>query len=232
MLFFKKLLLNPTVARRITRLLIYINNLSYAYLGLFASASENGIHPKHRILKYKEWFLKNIQPDWIVLDIGCSTGLMPYLLADKAKFVYGIEINEKFIREAKEKRHKPNIEYICADATLYEFKERRVNCVILSNVLEHIENRVAFLQRLIANLQWENRDHKVFLIRVPIIDRDWLTIYKKELGLDYRLDPTHYIEYSFEELQEELNRSGIEIIHYKARFGEIYAVCRVIRTYQ
>lgn len=208
------------------KLILHLHTLSYVYAGLLATLINNGVHPKHRIMRYKEWFLDNIQPGWVVLDVGCNTGLMPELLAQKARFVYGIEINEDLIKEARGKRQRPNIEYICADATAYDFTGKEVDCVTLSNVLEHIEHRVDFLKKLIHNLKWNDESKKRFLIRVPMIDRDWITLYKKELGLEYRLDGSHFIEYTFEGFAEELRQANINIIQHQIRFGEIYAVCQ------
>jgi len=53
--------------------------------------------------------------------------------------------------------------------------------------LEHIENRIEFLNKI------KNLAPKI-LIRVPMINRDWITLYKKELGMEWRLDKTHYID--------------------------------------
>jgi hypothetical protein len=33
---------------------------------------------------------------------------------------------------------------------------------------------------------------------------------KKEIGADYRLDQTHYIEYTLEELRQEMDEAGLE----------------------
>lgn len=98
----KKIIFRSAVAKRIVRLLATLHQKFYAYIGLFAVAAKGGVHPKHRIMKYKKWFLDNIEPSWIVVDIGCNSGLMPELLSQKAKFVYGIEINESLIQEADE----------------------------------------------------------------------------------------------------------------------------------
>ena len=96
----------------------------------------------------------------------------------------------------------------------------------LSNVLEHIEHRIEFLKKLIKQISWQDKTNKKLLIRVPMIDREWITVYKKELGIDYRLDPTHYTEYIYTQFEQELIESGIGILSYHIRFGEIYAVCK------
>ena len=56
-----------------------------------------------------------------------------------------------------------------------------------------------------------------------MVDRSWLTIYKQQLGVEYRLDPTHYIEYTFNTFQEEINFVGLKIIEFSIQFGEIWA---------
>jgi 2-polyprenyl-3-methyl-5-hydroxy-6-metoxy-1,4-benzoquinol methylase len=100
----KKFLFNPVISKSITRLLAKIHHISYSYLGIFASSAEGGIHPKHRLMRYKEWFLDNIKHGGIVLDVGCHTGLMTELMAQKASFVYGVEINDNLIKEARKTR--------------------------------------------------------------------------------------------------------------------------------
>jgi hypothetical protein len=62
------------------------------------------------------------------------------------------------------------------------------------------------------------------LIRVPMINRDWITLYKKELGLEYRLDKTHFIEYTLESFKKELEQASLKIDKFSIQFGEIWAV--------
>jgi len=137
-------------------------------------------------MKYKEWFSDNIGANDIVLDVGCNTGMMPEVMSLKASFVYGIEIEEKHVDIAKKLRSKINIEFICADATTYDYaKCSPIDVVTLSNVLEHIEHREPFLKTLINQISWNKANYKKLLIRVPMVDRDWITIYKKENFMEY-----------------------------------------------
>lgn len=220
----KKLIFNKMIAKVLLKPILKFHSLTYQLSGILASNLNDGIHPKHKIMRYKEWFLDNIQKDWVVLDVGCNTGMMPEVMSSKASFVYGIEIEKKHIQVAQNKRQKKNIEFICADATAYDYTPLKpIDCVTLSNVLEHIEFRVEFLGKLISQIKWNNK--KRFLIRVPMIDREWIAVYKKELGLEYRLDRTHFTEYTFEQFKNELNQANIEINSYNIKFGEIYAIC-------
>jgi len=100
--------------------------------------------------------------------------------------------------------------------------------VTLSNVLEHIDSREFFLKKILSQVNWAG--NPLILIRVPMIDRDWMPTYLKELGLDYRLDVTHYTEYTLRSFYEELNRCGIEVTSHQIQWGEIYAICTNIKS--
>jgi SAM-dependent methyltransferase len=213
---FSKLFIKP---------ILKLHGACYKLASNMAIQLNDGIHPKHKIMKYKEWFLHNINDAAVVLDIGCNTGMMPKVMSAKAKFVYGIEIEKKHIEIARIQSQQKNIEFICADALSYDYSKcMPIDVITLSNVLEHIDDRVNFLKTLIKKIRW--KDTKVLLIRVPMIDRDWITVYKKEIGLDFKLDRTHFVEYTFVSFQDELNRSEIEIVSYEIKFGEIYAICK------
>jgi hypothetical protein len=226
---FRKLFLNKKCAGILIKPVLRLHSFSYRWAGLFSQVLNDGVHPKHYIMKYKEWFLEHIEPGWVVMDIGSNTGMLPLMLAEKAAFVYGIELSEKHVAVAKTQHAKPNIEYICADATTHNYDSYQpVNCVTLSNVLEHIEHRVDFLKRIVRQVKWIDASHRRLLFRVPMINREWIVLYKKELGLDYRLDPTHHIEYTLEQFEEELGQAGIVPKKVEIRFGEIYAMCEAI----
>ena len=222
----KHLIMNPFIAKITIRILLCMHSFCYKWSGFMASQLNNGRHPKHEIMKYKEWFQSNIVSNWTILDIGSNDGALPALLSEKAAFVYGIEISPQNIAKAKHYNSKLNIQYFCADATVFNYKEcQPIHCITLSNVLEHIENRVSFLKSLVQNVNWADKKDKRFLIRVPMINREWIVLYKKQMRLEYRLDPNHYIEYTYETFEKELKEANIVIKSSKICFGEIYAIC-------
>ena len=224
-----RVVLSKSAAARLIRPILRLHSWCYRWAGKLAVVLNGGVHPKHRILCYKEWFVDNIEPGWTVLDIGCNTGMLVSMLSEKAAFVYGVEINPEHIRVAESQRVKDNIEYICADAVTHDYRGcRPIDCVTLSNVLEHVDHRVDFLRRLVRQLRWADENHKRFLVRVPLIDREWIVFYKRELGLNWRLDPSHCIEYTLEEFTEELREAGVMTRRVHIRFGEIYAVCEAL----
>ena len=225
----KKIFFNSLTAGFFINLVLKLHNVSYKLSAVFSTILNDGVHPKHDIINYEQWFTDNVEKTDIVLDIGCNTGLMVDQLSEKVKYVYGIEINENHFNEAQLKIQKSNVEFICFDATMYGYEScREISVVTLSNVLEHIENRTDFLKKIIKQIPWNKKYQKKILIRVPMVDRDWITLYKKQIGIEYRLDRTHFTEYTYLKFKDELTASNIEIINYHVRFGELYAVCKVL----
>lgn len=211
----KKIVLSRPAAQVLLPALLRLHNWSYRWSGLLSRSVEpDRLHPKHRIMNYHDWFVREIEPHWAVLDIGCGAGALAADVVKKCPNYVGIDISESNLQEAR--RRAPGLKFISGDATEYPF-ENRFDAILLSNVLEHIDRRVEFLmkiQKLAPRL----------LIRVPRIDRDWITPYKLERGIEYRLDPTHFIEYTPEQFEGELTEAGLKIERQFSRFGELFAV--------
>jgi len=204
--------------RNLAKLALRLHNFSYKLATRLAIRAEDGLHPKHRLMNYHKFFVDNVSPEDTVLDIGCGNGALTFDVAKKAKRIIGIDLSKKNIKIAKEKFSRENIEYIQGDI-LKSLPDEKFDVIILSNILEHIPNRIEFLENL------KNKAQK-FLIRVPMINRDWITLYKKELGVEWRSDPTHFTEYTLEGFKEELEKVNLNLENYSIQFGEIWAVVR------
>ena len=82
--------------------------------------------------KIKEY--ANLSGEEKVLDLYCGTGTIGIYLADKAKEVYGIEINKNAINDAicnKELNKINNIDFLCADIAKIKNNYKDVDLVIL-----------------------------------------------------------------------------------------------------
>lgn len=198
------------------RLALKASNFNYKIISYLAIKSENGIHPKHRLIGYHKFFVDNVSASDNVLDIGCGNGALIYDVAKKVKNAVGIDIENKNIEKAKRKHSVQNIKYIVGDATR-DLGAEKFDVIILSNVLEHIEHRVEFLKNI-------KHIAKKYLIRVPMYDRDWIPLLKKEMGLEWRLDLTHYLEYTREVFETEIREAGYDIKYFSVQFGEIWAI--------
>lgn len=202
----------------IIKIIVWIHNFSYRLVGVLAIKENGGIHPKHKIQNYYEFFLSNVSSTDKVLDIGCGNGACTNAVAKKVAKAVGIDISKNNIRTAKKRFFNENLEYIVGDATAYDFRDN-FDVIMLSNVLEHIKNRIEFLEKI-------KKLAPKILIRVPLLTRDWLAVYKKNNGLEYRLDKTHFIEYTEESFKDEMKKAGLKMESFYTRFGELYAIIK------
>lgn len=198
---------------------LILHNFAYRLSSRFAVKAEGGLHPKHRLMNYHQFFIDNIEEGDRVLDIGCGNGALAFDVAKKARKVTAIDMNDQNITTARKRYPAQNIEYLSGDAAEHTFPER-FDVIILSNVLEHINNRAEFLSKM-------KKTAPKMLIRVPMINRDWITPYKKEIGVEWRLDNTHFTEYTQDSFNEEMNHAGIIVKQYEIMWGEMYAVASV-----
>ncbi len=192
-----------------------INERSIAY--------DKGIHPKHRLTNYHNFFIDRINDGEVVLDVGCGQAIVAASIANVRKncLIFGIDINKDNIRKGENliiSKKLKNVKLICGD--INDQKELRVDKIILSNVLEHIDNRIEFIE----NLKLITKA-KYFLIRVPLFERDWQIPLMRELGIEYFSDNDHKIEHSIAEFKKEISDSKLIIKEMQTLWGEIWVSC-------
>ncbi len=184
---------------------------------------ENGIHPKHRLTDYHSFFIERIKNGEKILDVGCGNGMVAMSIAKAfpKSFVLGVDINNKNIEFAenisKEKGIR-NIRFVKGD--INNEVNIHADVIILSNVLEHINKRVIFLQNI-----FKKSKAKKFLIRVPLFERDWQIALRRELDTYYFSDNDHKIEHTVKEFKKEINQAGFYIKDMQTIWGEIWAEC-------
>lgn len=190
----------------------------YSLEGAKAVAYDDGVHTKHRHMRYQDFFVERVRSGERVLDIGCGTGAIAVKVAALAGGdVVGVDKNEEYLSQARERNSHPRVKYIAGDVLEY-LPEGHFDVAILSNVLEHLPDRAEFLKKVQNHI---NPDR--FLIRVPLFEREWRVPLRQELGVEWRLDLTHETEYTLESFKEEMDAAGLEIQFLEVRWGEIWA---------
>ena len=201
--------------------LLEINDFIDDTIDKHCIAMGDGIHVKHEIMSgIHSFFYERIKPEARVLDVGCGTGAVANAIASKAgAHVTGIDTNSASISFSKRHFSNPNLKFIRGDATT-NLPDESFDVIVLSSLLEHIDERPEFIKSLTARYKPEK-----FLIRVPLFDRHYYAPLKKKLGLFAYTDPDHRLEYSPETFTKEMSTSGLEIIHSEIRWGDLWTEC-------
>ncbi len=205
--------------------LILLFNLHKRILTLIsdrASDYEGGVHPKHRLMQYHRFFTDRTTKGEKALDIGSGRGFLANEIAKTGAEVLGIELSQKNINISNNLYKQPNLKFMLGDAWK-DIPKEEFDVVIMSNVLEHIDDRVGFIKKVQAQAK-----AKRWLIRVPCFDRDWIVPMAKELGLDSRLDETHFTEFTDESFRNEMKKANLEITHFEKQWGEIWSELKPI----
>ncbi|MBM7619453.1 ubiquinone/menaquinone biosynthesis C-methylase UbiE [Bacillus tianshenii] len=81
-----------------------------------------------------------------VLDAGCGDGFGSYLLAENSYKVTGIDIAEKMISHAKDKRKHSNLTFYKADLTRLPFEKGQYDAIMAINSIEWVEQPLDVLK--------------------------------------------------------------------------------------
>lgn len=200
------------------RFLFRLDKNLYTLHGRQAIRYGNGVHTKHRHLKFHDFFVQRVESGWRVLDIGSGIGSLAHDLAVEANAnVVGIDINAAAVSEARKRFAHPNLEFHVYDA-LKQIPGGHFDVIVLSKVLEHLPGRSDLLRKLARATGASS-----ILIRVPLFEREWRVPLKKELGVEWRLDSTHFTEYTTDSFAEEIRAADLTISHQEVHWGELWA---------
>ena len=186
-----------------------------------ATAYGEGLNPKHRLTGYHDFFAERIPEAGRVLDVGCGIGAVARTIATRLPdaHVTAVDSDPRMLEMARALDNPSNLTFIEGDATR-DLPAEHWDVVVLSNVLEHLDGRVAFLQALLGR----NTPERI-LIRVPLFERHWHNPLRKELGVGFFSDPTHRIEHTLAEFADEMAEAGLAIVECRTLWGEIWAHC-------
>jgi 2-polyprenyl-3-methyl-5-hydroxy-6-metoxy-1,4-benzoquinol methylase len=207
------------------KILLIVDHYLYKIITILAIRKFK-IHPKHEIINYELWYHDHLNEEDVVLDIGCKNGELLEKVSEKVQGCYGLEIESSVAtKTAKRLSSLGNVSIIAADATRFDYSSLVPipGVITLSNVLEHIEDRVSFLSGILKPYQKNGLSFPRFLIRVPAYDREWVVGLKKKLDVPWKLDNTHYLEYTDELLIKEFELLDYKCILIERKWGEIYA---------
>lgn len=169
---------------------------------------------------------KSFKVDGDVLELGCYKGAFTKRLLELFEYITCVEASKEAIDYAKKVLSGNDIEFI--NGRFEEvILEKKYDNIILTHVLEHIDDRVALLNKI--NTQWLSDEGVLFVVcpnalaasrqiavKMGLLSKsDDVTEGEKEHG--------HRITYTRDTLREDINKSGLEIIHESGIFFKPFA---------
>jgi SAM-dependent methyltransferase len=150
---------------------------------------------------YTRWVLDEVRP-WLgqrILEVGCGTGTYTVPLGLAGHELVSIDIDPEYVEQATQNTATlPKVTVLQADATTgVSTLGTPFDSVMMLDVLEHIEDDVAMLQRLRGTLKPGGR----IILKVPAI-RALHSSMDQAIG--------HWRRYDRASLQDALSRAGFE----------------------
>ena len=177
-------------------------------------------HPWRR--QDNEFILSFIKPEYKILDLGCAKGDLTHIIADKAALTVGVDRTNELVDIAKQKYENEKLRFVCMDAIDFLQKtEERFDVLILSHVLEHIDEPEDFLKRF--------KDFFNYIyIEVPDFDSNLLHHYRKDLDLQLNYnDADHVSEFDRYELFKIFKKCDLRVLRSDYIFGVQRYWCEV-----
>lgn len=155
--------------------------------------------------------LEYIQPDGILLDIGCGWGAFLDNARSKGFEPRGIELTKKCVRFANEELRINVTDKFFEDVY---FENESISVVTMIHVLEHIPTPITTLKKIFQIL----KPNGLFAGIVPNIESYCSQTLKEQW---YWLDPNyHYVHYSSKILKKHLENYGFEILKLYTTTGD------------
>jgi 2-polyprenyl-3-methyl-5-hydroxy-6-metoxy-1,4-benzoquinol methylase len=152
------------------------------------------------------------------LEIGCGTGAtLEYLKSKGASYVVGIDVNKEAVDVAS-KRGLDLVLSLNVEKDDFPFSKKEFDCIILTDVLEHLYNPWETLKKITPYL----KDDGYVLLSIPNIKNYQvlrrLVFYDEwSYGEEGILDNTHIRFFTLKEIKKLLDFAGLKIL--KLNYG-------------
>ena len=166
-----------------------------------------------------------VEPGQQVLEIGCGTGTLAALMAERGARVYGIDISEPMLNEARERA--PQAEFAHGTATeIDQLGENRFDRVVATlSFSELSEDELDFVLRSSVTLL--KADGKL-VVADEVIPRRWweralfFAVRWPLAALTFLL--TQNTTHALKEFDERLRRAGYRIVDFKTYLAGTFAL--------
>lgn len=155
---------------------------------------------------------ENLPPSARILDIGAGDGRLTHLLAERFRFVVGLEPQARALALARlmTEINGTSPALLQADAADLPLRPASFDCVTAFDVIEHLPRPT--MERLLREM------------RRVLVPRGWAVVTTpnreslRNRVLGHRLDPKHYFELDKHELAAEISKAGFEIVRLEGLY--------------
>jgi 2-polyprenyl-3-methyl-5-hydroxy-6-metoxy-1,4-benzoquinol methylase len=174
--------------------------------------SREYVHPKHLLDDTQEhyWYLGYVASGAALLDVGCGNGMHTLKAARRCARVAGVDADLASLGvglRTSRRLDMTNVGFVAGNVEEgLPVGDGRFDTVLCLDLLEHVYKRDLVLTEIRRVL----RPSGILLLAVP----NRATAWKRRLeraGLPAYSDPDHKIEYTLDELRDELGRNGFTI---------------------
>lgn len=138
-----------------------------------------------------------------ILDVGCGSGDLLFFFKERGFQTYGVDINQKGCRLAKERVGETIFNCELADCN---FPPNTFDVVTLNHSFEHMRDPVDCLRKIHRIL----KDNGILFISVPNIECFQFKLWRaKYTGLDI---PRHLYHYSPKTIKDMISNCGFNVI--------------------
>lgn len=101
----------------------------------------------NQIFKVLKIHCKNLS-NLRVLDYGCSTGVISYIISKKTRSVVGIDVDKKAITIARKKFKRKNLKFEMTNNIKTNFKDEYFDIIIANQIYEFVDNDRELMREL------------------------------------------------------------------------------------
>ena len=163
----------------------------------------------------KEFLVKVLNKEDIVLDIGCGSGKITSLISPYCKNITGLDYNQKLIALAQQKYSNiKNLNFISEEISEFiKNNNKKYDLVVCSHLIEHIvdfEHLLKDLKKISSRLYIETPDFDAYVLNA--------TKKKFEIEPTYT-DDDHVYELNRDELYKVFNDYNFKILKEEFKHG-------------